>query len=175
MPTKAHKSLDLPLELMQQYKDAWLRASDDLRLVILLAFNAFEEVMKAYAAWRLSCGLEALPATLKNNSGLLFDVVLTADKDARPLREQARKLSELRNDVAHGFHKRTYKGKLAEFVLTVSGEACPRYETKRREAFIEAVSTLALNIAVHINDNVNERAEFPVPVLSLELGDLARK
>ena len=111
---------ELSPELIQQYKDALSKATD-LRLVVLLVFNAFEEVMKAVAAWRLGCALDDLPKQLTNSPSLLFDVVLTAEKSAKKLRDRARQLSELRNAVAHGFHKRKYKPLLSEFVQAISG------------------------------------------------------
>jgi hypothetical protein len=171
MATPKSPSLDLPPELIHQYKDAWSKVSADLRLVVLLVFNAFEEVMKAVLAWRLTCSVDELPSRL--TSGSLLGLVLTNSKDAKELRKQSELLSRLRNDVAHGFHKRAYKIKLAEFVKAVTGKPCPQRQQK--QAFIDAVTSLALAIAVHVSDHVDERGEFPVPMLSLELGDLARK
>jgi hypothetical protein len=103
MSAKPEHPLELSAELIQQYKDALSKVSSDLRLVVLLVFNAFEEVIKAVAAWRLSCPLDNLPKPLTNSRSLLFDVVLTADKAAQKLRDQARLLSELRNESRSRF------------------------------------------------------------------------
>jgi hypothetical protein len=76
--------------------------------------------------------------------------------------------------VAHGFHKRNYKPKLTKFVEAVSEKPCPASASERREAFIDAVSSLALSIAGYVSD-IDARADFPMPMLSLELGDTMRE
>ncbi len=45
-------NFELPKELVEQYKTA-LGGITDVRLLVLLLFNSFEEVMKSFAAWRL--------------------------------------------------------------------------------------------------------------------------
>jgi hypothetical protein len=164
----------LPAELIKQYKDALSKASEDLRLVVLLSFNAFEEVMRALVAWRLSCDAKDLPGPLKNSPSLLFDIVLAGGGDAKALRANTRLLSEARNAVAHGFHKRDYRVKIAAFVRSVSGKAWPSARRREGEEFVKAVAKLALAIAEYHVDYVDDRrGDFPVPLLTYELEGLA--
>ncbi len=111
---------------IEQYRAA-LSKVDDVRLVILLSFNAFEEAMRTLLAWRLRCHVDALPARLQPS--LLFELTLSG-LDSPKLATACRKFSELRNTVAHKFHARTWKPKLkpisrALWMMTICG-ICPR-------------------------------------------------
>src|SRR5262249_41135909 len=121
------------------------------------------------AAWRLSCPINELPERFVNNPSLLFDIVLP-DKSSSPFRKHATALSQLRNQVAHGFHKRNYIGKVKDFVEAIGTKPFPTKEEDRRQAFVHAVSELAVGIAMHVNDT-GGRGNFPVPFLTLELAN----
>jgi hypothetical protein len=164
----AQPQFELPQELIQQYKDALGRVSSDLRLTVLLLFNAFEEVMKAFAAWRLGCRVSELPRSVANSPSLLFDLVLP-DTTAKTLRSRTKLLSELRNDVAHAFHKHTYRPKLDKFVAAdpqslIVGDSHP----ERVKALRDAVFSLAMDVAIHLSE-MPGRGEIPIPILTLEL------
>ena len=56
---------------------------------------------------------------------------------------QARQLSALRNEVAHGFHKREYKPKLTLFVEAVLEKPLHGSDLEMRGSFIGAIEVLA--------------------------------
>lgn len=166
MATATPEPPDLPADLVNQYKDALARI-EDLRLVILLAFNAFEEVMRAFAAWRLGCTSDDLPKFLTNSPAFLFQVVQAGSTD-KELGKQIQAFSELRNTVAHKFHQRTWKTKASAFVANVLAEPWPDETDQRRTMLIDAAFTIAINVAGHIDD-LPARGPWPFPHLSLEL------
>jgi hypothetical protein len=73
MIAKKPIDFELPPELIQQYKEA-LNTVSDVRLLVLLLFNSFEEIIRSFAAWRLTCPISELP--FKNNSHSLIEVIL---------------------------------------------------------------------------------------------------
>lgn len=162
----ARKPLDfeLPPELIQQYKKTFAALSD-VRLLILLLFNSFEEIIRSFAAWRLTCPVSELP--FKNNSHSLIEVTL-AGTASKGLRRRIDKFSALRHTVAHKFHLNDYEQKLREFVESNSDKPCPNTEPEKRKALIDAFCDLTLDIADHI-DKIQPRGNWPFPFLSLEL------
>ncbi len=85
-----------------------------------------------------------------------------------------RLLSELRNEVAHGFHKKTYREKIQTFISAVTNEPVPtepKNTDQLRQMFMGCVTNLALEVAGHVME-VNERGEFPLPLLNLDLSSL---
>ncbi len=162
----ATKTLDyeFPPELIQQYKKAFADIQD-VRLLILLLFNSFEEIVRAFAAWRLTCSVNELP--FKNNSHSLIELIL-AGSAPKDLRMRIKKFSALRNTVAHKFHLNDYKQKLREFVESNSDKPYPDTEPKKRKVLIDAFCDLTLDVASHI-DEIQPRGEWPFPFLSLEL------
>jgi hypothetical protein len=165
---KTHNTPDIELspELIRQYREA-LASISDMRLVILLLFNSFEEVMKSFAAWRLSCDVDELPEILKNSPSFLFQVTLIGDS-AQELQRRIKEFSKLRNSVAHGFHRKEYEEKLQAFVKMVLKKPCPVSGAAKRNALLEAVYALALEVASYLNE-MPPRVVFPFPMLSLEL------
>ncbi len=153
---------------MRQYKEALARV-DDLRLVILLVFNAFEEVMRAFAAWRLGCASEELPTFLTNTPSYLFQVVQAGSKDKKLL-DHIKAFRELRNTVAHGFHLRTWEAMAGAFVTKVLDKAWPESMEERRTVLVDAAFTLAIGVLAYL-DELPPRGEWPFPHLSLELVD----
>jgi len=166
MATKEAFDIELPPELIQQYKEA-LAALSDIRLITLLLFNSFEEIMKSFAAWRMSCHVDELPSFLTNNPSFLFEIVLIG-RSAKKLRSRVGKLRELRNMVAHKFHRNEYKSKLENFVKEILDKPCLASELAKRKALVEAVFSLALDIAEYV-DNTAQRGNWPFPFLTLEL------
>jgi hypothetical protein len=166
MTNKAPLEVELPSELIQHYKKAFAALSD-MRLLILLLFNSFEEIMKSFAAWRLSCRIDELPKFIKVSPHSLFEVVLIGPS-AKDLRKHTKEFSELRNAVAHNFHLNDYEEGLKMFIENVSKRPCPYSEEEKRKRLTEAVSLLALNIASCI-DEIQPRGQLPLPFLSLEL------
>lgn len=164
MPKTAPIPVDLPQQLIEQYKKSLVNITDT-RLVILLAFSSFEEVMKAFAAWRLSCSIDDVPRFLTRSSNLLFQVVLIGKPG---LLQRAKKFAELRNNVAHKFHLGEYETLLANFIVDGPSKSQPPNEAEERRFLIETVFGLALEIAEECL-NLPDRAEFPYPMLSLEL------
>ena len=164
MPTRKPLEVEISSELIRQYKDA-LAGLSDMRLIILLLFNSFEEIMKCFAAWRLSCHVDELP--FKNNTHSLIEVIL-AGTTTKGLRRRIDKFSALRHTVAHKFHLNDYEQKLREFVKSNSNKPCPDTEPEKRKALIDAFCDLTLDIASHI-DEIQPRGEWPFPFLSLEL------
>lgn len=155
---------ELPPELIQQYKEI-LATVSDVRLLVLLLFNSFEEIIRSFAAWWLSCPPSELP--FKNNSHALIDVVL-AGSSTKGLRKRVEKFSALRHTVAHKFHLKDYQKKLKEFVESNSDEPCPTSMPQKRKALINAFCDLTLDIAGHI-DEIKPRGDWPFPFLSLEI------
>jgi hypothetical protein len=157
-------SVELPPQLIDQYKKTLLNVTD-IRLVVLLAFSSFEEVMKAFLAWRLSCSIDQLPRVITRTPDILFQVVLIGDPKTY---NRAKQFAELRNNIAHKFHLGEYEPLVAAFVEEVLGTKYPVAEIEQRQAVISAVFGLALEIGSHYLQ-VPDRAEFPFPALSLEL------
>ena len=166
MHTKTPLKIELPDELIQQYKEALVGLSD-LRLIILLVFNSFEEIMKSFAAWRLSCQVDDLPSFLQNSASMLCEVILIGPA-AKDLRSKTQSLRELRNKIAHDFHRDEYDPKLKDFVKKILKKPHLNSEAEKRTAIVEAVFSLVLDIASYIDD-MPERGEWPFPLLSLEL------
>ncbi len=159
-------SPEVPKELIDRYKIA-LGEVTDLRLVVLLLFNSFEEIMKSFAAWRLGCSVEDLPRAITNTSSILFQVVLI---ESTSLRKVTQLFSELRNLVAHKFHQNEHEGKIIEFL-----DALKKHEFAgsvsvelTKDALVYAVFALALEVAAVMLE-LPERTEYPFPSLSLEL------
>src|SRR5262245_35424436 len=94
---KSAPALADPSDLFREYQAA-LSKIEDPRLVILLAFNAYEEALRALAAWRLSCSVADLN---KMRTAQLCDIVLAGMPGE--LATAADALNALRNDVAHRF------------------------------------------------------------------------
>src|SRR5438132_448529 len=101
MVKKGDSGQTTPVERAQTYLEAHDELKD-LRWYTLLLFNAFEETMQMYLAWRLSCSEDELPPGPRNNPSALFDLVMIGAKE---LRERAKLFSEARNHVAHRFHE----------------------------------------------------------------------
>ncbi|MFC1841128.1 hypothetical protein ACFL1N_16285 [Thermodesulfobacteriota bacterium] len=99
MSEQSPVNFELPEDLIKQYKEA-LSSLSDTRLTILLLFNSFEEIMKSFAAWRLSCPIEELPKFISNSPHNLFEVTLVGPT-AKELKKRTKLFSELRNIVAH--------------------------------------------------------------------------
>jgi len=165
MANKAPLEVELPGELIRHYKEAFA-ASSDMRLLILLLFNAFEEIMKSFVAWRLGCHVDELPE-LPSRS--LFDLTLVGPS-AKDLRKVTRKFSELRNAVAHEFHMNGYEEKLKVFVESLLKHPCPDSEEEKREDLIHAFRTLAFDVVDYM-DGIQPRGRWPFPFLSLELNE----
>lgn len=157
-------TFDLPKELVEQYKSA-LGGLSDVRLLLLLLFNSFEEVMKSFAAWRLGCSVDQLPRRVTNAPSLLFDLVLVDNGD---LRKRCDELSNVRNTVAHKFHTKEYEAKLNAFIEEFIEGEVPTDATRFRDALINSVFGLALDVATHFID-FPARGEYPFPFLSIEL------
>jgi hypothetical protein len=164
MTAKKPLDFELPPELIQQYKETFAALSDD-RLLVLLLFNSFEEIIRSFAAWRLTCPVDELP--FKNNTSLLIEVIL-AGTTTKVLRRRIEEFSALRNTVAHKFHLNDYEQKLTDFVKSNSNKLCLITESEKRKALTEAFFNLTLNIADHIKE-IQPRGEWPFPLLSLEL------
>jgi len=160
------KSVDfeLPPKLIQQYKEA-LATVSDVKLLVLLLFNSFEEIIRSFAAWRLTCPVDELP--FRNNSHSLIELVL-AGRTTKALRKRIEKFTELRHTVAHKFHLNDYEQKLKEFIESSSDAPCPINEPQKRKALINAFCDLTLDIAAHINE-IQPRGTWPFPFLSLEI------
>jgi hypothetical protein len=164
MTEKNTLDFELPNELIQQYMKTFASLSD-FRLLILLLFNSFEEIIKSFAAWRLTCPTDKLP--FKNNPNLLIEVVL-AGSSIKEMRKRIEKFRNLRNSVAHKFHLNEYKQNLKDFIESNSNKPCPQTEPEKRKALIEAFCDLTLDIAGHISD-ISPRGDWPFPFLSIEL------
>lgn len=169
MANKTPLEVELSSELIEQYKEA-LAGLSDMRLAILLLFNSFEEIMKSFAAWRLGCHIDELPEFLTSTPRYLFEVTLVGPS-AKDLLNQTKAFRELRNTVAHRFHRDDYERKLEKFVETILKHPCPGSEDAKRKDLLEAVSTIALEIADYIDD-LQPRGEWPFPFLTLELNAL---
>ena len=153
------------LELIRQFKHA-LASVDDIRLVVLLLFNAFEVIMESFLAWRLGCARDDVQ-DYHMSSSHLFKITLPGPA-AEKLRGDIDVFRKLRNTVAHKFHLQDYKPKIAEFVHRISGEPYPVADAAQRQALINAFFSLTLNIAGYLDD-IPERGQWPFPMLSLEL------
>jgi hypothetical protein len=151
---------DIPTELIEQYKRS-LAATTDLRLVIILLFSSFEEIMKAFLAWRLACRIDELP---RLTASLLFDAVLISESEAR---RKVKCLSDLRNSVAHKFHLLEFEAKAAAFVGTLAN-SWPSDEKGRCNVMVVTVFALALEVGDAMM-RVPNRSEFPFPELSFAL------
>ncbi len=90
-----------PVDIAAQYS-AVLSQVQDMRLVILLAFNSFEEAVNTLLAWRWSCSREAVPDRL--SVGLACELLLCG-LEVAPIRRAVDALRALRNEVAHGLHR----------------------------------------------------------------------
>ena len=137
----------------------------DVRWYSLLLFNAFDETLQMYLAWRLSCTEDALPSAAVNNASLLFDFTLAGLKD---LRTKARAFAEARNAVAHHFHDGTYAEKLAAFVKSVGGKEWPSNEEEQLDVVADAAWTLSLEVGYAMQD-VKPRPSTPFPHLTTEI------
>ncbi len=157
---------ELSPDLIRQFKQA-LTSVDDIRLVVLLLFNAFEVIMESFLAWRLGCGRSDLPRFLTSSSRNLFEITL-AGKAGKKLLGDIEVFCKLRNEVAHNFHLQDYKPEIAKFLHRISGEPCPEPDAAQRQAMINAVFALTLNIAAYYDD-IPQRGQWPFPILSLEL------
>jgi hypothetical protein len=158
-------AVDLPKDLIERYKAA-LAAQTDLRLVILLAFNSLEEVMKSFLAWRLSCSVDQLVKALPlASSGMVFRLVLIGQKNLARVEDFA----SLRNKVAHKFQLNDFEPVLQKFLAGWSNDPYPQDEAGKCKAVIGATLGLALDIAYSYLNEMPDRAEFPFPFLSLEL------
>jgi hypothetical protein len=164
MTKKDTLNFELPEELIQQYMKTFTSLSD-FRLLILLLYNSFEEIIKSFAAWRLTCPIDKLP--FENNSNLLIEVVL-AGSTIKGLRKRIEKFRHLRHIVAHKFHRNDYKQNLKIFIESNSAKPFPKTEPEKQKALIGAFCDLTLDIAAHISD-ISQRGEWPFPFLSLEL------
>jgi len=164
MTGKKPLDFELPPALIQQYKETFAALSDD-RLLVLLLFNSFEEILRSFAAWRLSCPVDE--KLFENNLNRLIDLVLAGTKTT-DLRERIGKFKKLRNSVAHKFHLNEYEQKLTDFIKSDSKKLNPISESEKRKALTEAFFNLTLNIADHIKE-IQPRGEWPFPLLSLEL------
>ena len=172
MTTNMHPAtLGPTANLVEKYRVALEKISDQM-LLILLWFNVFEEIMRAYCAWRLSRKPEHLRE--RQSSGELFDLVI-APKEHPTLNKKMRLLLELRNLVAHKFHVDGYRAKLAEFIKAATGKEAPEEAQARQAAFIDAITNLALDVAQHLISLPVRDEEFPVPVWSFELQEAQRK
>jgi len=167
MTTTKTLDYELPPELIQQYKKAF-SAISDLRLLILLLFNSFEEIVRSFAAWRLTCPLKELP--FKNNTYSLIELIL-AGSASNDLQMRIDKFRKLRNMVAHKFHLNDYEQNLKKFIESNSDKPCPDMEPEKRRALIDTFCDLTLDVANHI-DKIQPRGEWPFPFLSLELNAL---
>lgn len=164
MTARKPVDFDLPPELVRQYKEA-LATVSDVRLLVLLLFNSFEEIIRSFAARRLTCPVSELP--FKNNSHSLIELVL-AGRTTKDLGKRIEKFSELRHTVAHKFHLNDYEQKLKAFVESNSSKPCPDAEPQKRKALINAFCDLTLDIAGQI-DEIQPRGNWPFPSLSLEI------
>lgn len=163
MTAKRTLDFELPPDLIQKYKETFAALSDN-RLLVLLLFNSFEEILRSFAAWRLTCPVDE--KLFENNLNRLIDLVL-AGTTTTDLRERIGKFKKLRNTVAHKFHLHNYGQMLTDFVESNSHKPCPITESEKRKALIEAFFNLTLSIADHINQ-IQPRGEWPFPFLSLE-------
>lgn len=125
--TQAPTDSNLPVALIDQYKKTLLSLTDT-RLVILLGFSSFEEVMKAFLAWRLGCPIDELPKSITRAPDLLFQLVLVGEPK---IFQRTKKLAEIRNNVAHKFHLETYEGLLSDFVQDIFSTS---FAARRRRA-----------------------------------------
>lgn len=161
MVSKGPLKIGLSDQLIRQYKEA-LADLSDIRLIILLVFDSFEEIMRSYAAWRLSCDVDEVPF----EGSQLFNVVLIG-KSTKELRNRTEAFKALRNKVAHKFHRKEYESKLKVFVEKYK-IPYPHSNEGKRKALTEAVATLVLDIANSMGQTP-PRGDFPLPILSLEL------
>ena len=166
MANQSPIDFELSQELIKQYKEA-LASLSDIRLTILLLFNSFEEIMKSFAAWRLSCHIEELPKFISNSPHNLFEVTLVGPS-AKELKKRTKHFSELRNTVAHKFHLKDYEPKLIEFIKENLKDFHKTSIPVEPKVLLEAVVNLALDIASYI-DEIQPRGKWPFPLLSLEL------
>lgn len=163
---------ELSEELIRQYKET-LKSLSDIRLAILLLFNSFEEIMKSFAAWRLSCHIKDLPKFISNSPHNLFEVTLTGPS-AKELKKRTTLFSELRNIVAHKFHLKEYEPKLLDFIKGNDNNLIEASIPIDQNILVEAVVDLALDIASYI-DEIQPRGEWPFPLLSLELNAIKQQ
>lgn len=142
-----------PLQVVREFMEAH-QSIADLRLHVLLWFNAFESVMLTILAWRLSCS-ERLP---RLNSRTLFELVLA---DQPHLSKHCDLLCKVRNKIAHRFHQPDYDDDLQAFCKGLDAPAWPDDEKQKAQAFTFAIRHLAIQIAFEVAI-VGERPSFPV-------------
>ena len=166
MTNQSPINFELSEDLIEQYKEA-LTSLSDIRLMILLLFNSFEEIMKSFVAWRLSCHIEELPKFISNSPHNLFEATLIGPS-AKELKKRTKLFSELRNMVAHKFHLKDYESKLIEFIKENQKNSHKSLNSVEPKVLLEAVADLALDISNYITE-IQPRGEWPFPLLSLEL------
>ena len=166
-------SLELEPALIEQYKAA-LTTIEDMRLTILLAFNAFEEMMRAFAAWRVGCSVKNYPRHMQSAANLIAVVLVDDSPEVQRLRRQANAFKDLRNEVAHQFHRRQYTPALSSFVRDVLSTPLPTSALAKRRILIRAADRLTWEIALHLQ-HLHPRVELPMPMLQIELVDHVEK
>jgi len=153
-----------PVDRAQTYLEAHDELKD-LRWYTLLLFNAFEETMRMYLAWRLTCSENDLPGAPKNNPSALFDLVMIGSKE---LRDLARLFSEARNYVAHRFHDGGYEDKVKTFAETTLSEKWPTSTDNELVFLARAAAMLSLKVGFHMQE-VAARPATPFPTLTHEI------
>lgn len=163
--TTVSHTRNTPVERAQKYLEAHDELKD-LRWYTLMLFNAFEETMQMYLAWRLSCSEDDLPGSAKNNASVLFDFVMIGRKE---LRERAKLFSEARNNVAHHFQDAGYEDKVKTFAeAALKKERWPSNLDKQLVFLARAAAWLSLEVGIQMQD-VPARPSTPFPQLTHEI------